>query len=184
MGDRNQMWGAIIALAVPIILLLFLWATVTETGRQIRSQGIPAAVRNAGPEQQSSSGFNDTTIADIVTPSNIFLGVMAALVLGLLWRDIREYRNTGELHAFVPFLLVAVFISGVWLYGTYFLTHGAVFVWPLAVLVTLLLLFVWRVVSLNRQREEYAERLQEVDTTPIYGDAGIATPDDEREAGL
>jgi hypothetical protein len=109
---------------------------------------------------------------------------LVGLPLLLLLVAIKEYRTTREANAFAPFLLVTMLGCGAWLWFDYFAGHGALFAWPLVVVMVLLVLFYWRKTAVERHKREYAESLKYVDKTPIYGDAREASPDDERWAGL
>lgn len=75
----------------------------------------------------------------------------------LLLVAIKEYRTTREANAFAPFLLVIVLGGGAWLWFDYFVGHGALFAWPLVVVIVMLVVFAWRGLAVDRHKQERLE---------------------------
>lgn len=143
----------------------------------------------AGSGVAGSVGHGITTVVNDDNLSKIKLiwfwyAFLVGFPLLLLLVAVKEFRTTREANAFAPFLLVIGLAGGAWFWFDYFAGHGALFAWPIAVGIALLVLFYWRKAAVERHKREYAESLKYVDKTPVYGDSREASPDDERWAGL
>ena len=115
----------------------------------------------------SQPDFTDTNLASLHLGG--WLPVIIPGAVFFLWRNGKEYRDTGEFNAFTQTALWVVFFGGAWLWVGYFGEHGALVSWPVGVGVLLAVLFFSRVAALNRQRREQADNLREMPPPPDTG---------------
>jgi cyanate permease len=130
-------------------------------------------------------GYGWRPFSDINPGSLNLGGWLPVLIPGLLffgWRNLREYRDTGELNAFTQSALWLIVFGGAWVWLGYF--NGASLSWPVGIAALAAVLFLSRFAALARQRREHAEELQQFDKSAVHGNVQEATPDDERRAGL
>ena len=79
----------------------------------------------------SQPDFTDTNLASLNLGG--WLPVLVPGAVFFLWKNVREYRDTGELNAFTQTAFWLVLFGGAWLWVGYFGDHGAFISWPVGV---------------------------------------------------
>ena len=132
--------------------------------------------------------LSDKTLAQLLDRVNwgpVFWLLFGGMVVFFAITAFLHWKNRSDgLSSFTVPVGLLILAFGVIEWFGYYADHGSVVVWPLAVIAVLVVIGFLRALFLDLARREYAEDLQRVDKTPVFGDAAEATPDDEREAGL
>lgn len=136
------------------------------------------------PDNAYAPLWSDQTFLRVHWFAVFVLLSLGGFLVGLIGRGMLDWKRRGGIGSFTPPVILLVMIFGVIEWTQYYGDHGYFFTWPAAVLVVVLVMWILQNWILDLQRRDYAEKVQQVDKTPVFGDADEATPDDERRAGL